>query len=331
MKPTVFVAMGLGERYVEAMRERCDVEVYGGRTPISREELMGALRQADGVVGSAQLPYPREVLEAAPRLRVISNVGVGFDNVDLACATERGIVVTNTPGVLSDAVAELVFGLMVVMARRLRESEQAVRGGRWDATLRIPLGSDLAGKTLSIIGLGRIGREVAARAAAFKMRVVCYDARPELEPEAGVERLATLDEAMAAGDFVSLHVDLNPSTRHLIDEAALSHMRKGAFLINAARGPVVDQKALAAALSEQRIAGAALDVLEVEPPDAADPLLQLPNVYIVPHIGSATVETRAAMQELATGNLLACLAGEPCARIVNPEALSATQSTEGGP
>jgi lactate dehydrogenase-like 2-hydroxyacid dehydrogenase len=323
MKPPVFVAMPLPPQHLDALKQHCDVEVFGGKQPIGTPELIASLAGAEGVLGSAQLRFPTEVLDGAPRLRAICNVGVGYDNVDLAELNRRGITIANTPGVLSDAVADLVIGLMIAVARRLRECEAIVREGRWGRPDgRLQLGTDLRAKTLAIVGMGRIGREVAARALACKMRVVCYDTRHALEIPSSVERLATLDETLAAADFVSLHTDLNPGTRHLIGARELALMKPAAFLINAARGAVVDQKALYDALNEKRIAGAGLDVLEAEPPDAGDPLLRLDNVFIVPHIGSATVETRAAMLDLAIGNLIACVTGQPCANIVNPEALA---------
>lgn len=320
MRPRVFVALPLGGPYLEAIKQHCEVEVFLGNRPISQEELVVAIADVDGVLGSAQLPFPADVLDQAPRLRVISNIGVGFDNVDIPHASRRGVMVTNTPGVLTDAVADLVLGLMIIMARRMRECAQTVREARWAAETRIPLGTDLKGKTLAIVGFGRIGREVAARALSFKMRVLCFDVREGIGLPEGIGRAATLDEALSQGDFVSLHVNLNESTRHLIGAAELGRMKPSAFLINAARGSVVDQQALFGALCEKRIAGAGLDVLEVEPPDPQDPLLQLENVFIVPHIGRATIETRLAMLDLAIRNLVACVTGEPCDCVVNPEA-----------
>jgi glyoxylate reductase len=314
VKPRVFIAVPLAEQYVALIRERCDVTAYAGEGRISRDELCAALADAEGVLATPQIPFPADVLDAAPGLRVICNIGVGYDNVDLAHAAARGIVVANTPGVLSDAVADLVLAIMIAVARRLPESARIVREGRWGTP--IPLGADLRSKTLALIGFGRIGREVAARALACKMRVVFFDARPDIAAMPDVERVASLDEALARADFVSLHVDLNETTRRFIGAREFALMKPEAFFINAARGGVVDQQALYAALAGDRIAGAALDVLETEPPDPADPLLQLDNAYIVPHLGSATVETRLAMTELAVRNLIACMHGDPCACIV---------------
>lgn len=326
VRPRVFVALPLFGPRLDGLKQHCDVETFGGSAPITEEQLIAALRDVDGVLTSNRVMFPPRVLDAAPRLCTVSNVGVGYDNIDLAEATRRGIAVTNTPGVLTDAVADLVVGLIIVMARRLNESAAFVRDGRWAEGVSPPLAIDLAGKTLSIVGFGRIGREVASRAQAFKMRVVCFDARRDMEMPPGIERQPSLASTLALGDFVSLHVDLNPGTHHLLDAAALACMKPSAYLINAARGQVVDQRALLAALTEKRLAGAALDVLETEPIERRDPLMQLENVFIVPHIGSATVETRAAMLELAIHNLIDCLSDRDCACIVNPEALSVERS-----
>ncbi len=321
MRYKVFVATPLPQRFLDMMSDRCDVVCYRGAGLVSGEELMRSIRDVEGLLAPSTLPLTAEVVDAAPRLRAISNIGVGYDNVDLLRASQRGILVTNTPTVLSEAVAELALGLVLVMARKLPESARLVQEGRWDASgVAVPLGTDLKGKTLAIIGFGRIGRAVAERAGAFKMRLLCYDVRAELAEVPGVKRAASLEEALREADFVTLHVDLNPASRHLIGAGELALMKPTAYLINTARGAVVDQGALYQALKAGRIAGAALDVLEQEPPKQDEPLLRLPNVFIVPHIGTATRETRLAMVELAIGNLLACLAGEPCECIVNQPA-----------
>jgi len=319
-RPRVFVAGRLPGHVLQPLYERCEVAVYDGPGLISREELLARIGDADAVIGSAMVPLDAGVLEAAPRLRVISNIGVGYDNVDLAAAGRRGIVVTNTPGILSDAVAELTIALMLQLARRIREGERLVREGRWDpANAPVPLGNDLKGKTLALIGIGRIGVAVARRALAFDMRVVFYDVRPDAPAPPGTERLPGLLDAMAQGDFVSVHINLTPDSQQLIGRAELAAMKPSAYFLNTSRGAVVDQAALYEALKEGRIAGAALDVLEQEPPRPDEPLLTLPNVIITPHIGTATRETRTAMMELAVRNLLACLAGEACENIVNPQ------------
>jgi glyoxylate reductase len=248
------------------------------------------------------------VLARCPNVAAISTVSVGFDHIDVVEAARRSITVTTAP-VLSDAVADLTIALITMTARRLREATDDMARGRWSTQL---LGTDVRGKHLLLIGFGRIGNEVAARALAAKMTVSAFDLRKDLPSVAGVEMVATLEAGLARADVVSLHVDLNPSTHHLIDAAALARMKPTAILINTARGGVVDQAALTQALVDGRIAGAGLDVLETEPPDPNDPILRLPNVVILPHIGSATVETRLAMLDCAVDNLATCLRGETC-------------------
>lgn len=318
MKPRVFVAVPVADHLMQAITARCDVSTHPGPGRITPYELIGSIASAEGVLATPQIPFPADVIDAAPHLRVIANIGVGYDNVDLPRATARGIAVANTPGVLSDAVADLVMGMLITVARRIPENERILREGRWRPGVALPLGSDLKDKTLAVVGYGRIGQEVASRALAFKMRVLYFDARREMECPPGVNCATSLDAALREADFVSLHVDLNDGSRRLLGARELALMKPSAILINTSRGGVVDQQALCEALAHKRIAAAALDVLEQEPPDPADPILRFDNVYLLPHIGSATVETRAAMAELAVQNLLACLFDEPCACIVNP-------------
>ena len=314
MKARIFVAVPLADDLLERLAERCDVDVYRGPHPIPAGTLKAGLARAEGVLANPLIPFSADVIDAGPTLRVIANVGVGFDNVDLDRAGARRITVANTPGVLSDAVADCVMAMILSVARRLPECTASVRSGRWGGD--VPLGLDLKDKTLALIGYGRIGSEVAARARAFKMRVVFYAPRMDVTLLTGVQRVATLEAALSQADFVSLHVDLNPTTRHLIDQRALACMKPAAFLITTARGAVIDQPALCDALSSGAIAGAALDVLDQEPPDPDDPILACSNAIVLPHIGSATVETRRAMAELAVSNLVACVFGEPCDCIV---------------
>jgi glyoxylate reductase len=274
----------------------------------SRADLGAALEEADGLLINSHVTADARLLDLAPRVRALSTISVGFDHIDMVEARRRAITVTHTP-VLSDAVADLTLALILMAARRLGEAIQIVANGGWDDAL---LGADLRGKTLLVIGLGRIGQEVAQRARAFKMHVCGFDTRRDLPDIDGVERVATLTDGLARADVISLHVDLNPGTRHLLDEAAFAAMKPSAFVINTARGGVIDQAALTHALVEQRIAGAGLDVLELEPPGPGDALLSMKNVVLLPHIGSATVETRRAMLDCAVANLAACLRGEPC-------------------
>lgn len=282
---------------------------FGG---VSRAELADSLREAEGLLVNSHVGLDESTLNLAPRLRAISTVSAGFDHIDLTSAGRRSITVTTTP-VLSDAVADLTIALIIMTARRLGEAIHDLAGGTWNNAL---LGTDVRGKQLLLVGFGRIGREVAARALACKMRVAVFDVRPDLALIPGVERVATLDEGLALADVVSLHVDLNATTRHLLDDAAFAMMKPGAVVINTSRGAVIDQSALTRALLDGRLGGAGLDVLEVEPPDPDDPLLRLSNVVVVPHIGSATTETRRAMLDCAVQNLVTCMRGNPCEHAV---------------
>ena len=266
------------------------------------------LADTRGLLVNSHATVDAVVLARCPNVEVVSAVSVGFDHIDVIEAARRAITVTTTP-VLSDAVADLTIALITMTARRLREATDDMGRGLWSTQL---LGTDVRGKHLLLIGFGRIGQEVAARALAAKMTVSAFDVRRALPDVPGVERVATLEDGLARADVVSLHVDLNPSTHHLIDAAALALMKPTAILINTARGGVVDQAALTQALLDGRVAGAGLDVLETEPPDPNDPILHLANVVILPHIGSATVETRLAMLDCAVDNLAACLRGEQC-------------------
>ena len=319
-KPRAFIALPLPESVLKPVLEVAQVDAWkSGRAPV-REDLLARVGEVEGIMGSALLPIDAGVLSAAPRLLVVSNFGVGFDNVDLAEATRRGVVVGNTPDILTDAVADLTLALILALARRLTEGAGAVHEGRWVEGFNLPLGEDLKGKTLSIVGMGRIGAAVAQRAAAFGMRIVYHDARDDAGAPVPAGRLP-LVEALREADFLTLHVNLTPESRQFIGAAELALMKPTASLVNTARGAIVDQVALYDALRDGKIAGAALDVLDPEPPSPDDPLTKLPNVIITPHIGSATRETRRAMLELALRNLVVGLRGGLPERCVNPEAL----------
>jgi phosphoglycerate dehydrogenase-like enzyme len=270
--------------------------------------LTTAVADAEGLLVSSHVKVDRRIIAAAPKLQVISTMSVGSDHIDVAAARERGISVTITP-VLSDAVADLTMALMTMLARRIPEGMRSVSENRWVEGTAM-LGSDLARKVLLLVGFGRIGQAVAKRALAAGMDVRYVDLRDDLPAVAGVSRVAGLAEGLPSADFVSLHIDLNPFTRNLMGPAEFASMKRGAFFVNTSRGGVVDQPALASALTNGQIDGAALDVLAVEPPDPNDPLLGAPNVIIVPHIGSATRETREAMAQCAVDNLLRGLRGE---------------------
>lgn len=315
----VLLAVPVPPALMERVAAIADVDACVPPFPPRREDVLAKLPTADALLTSNLLPIDGEMLDAGVRLRAICNVGVGYDNVDVGDLSRRGIVVTNTPGVLTDAVADFTIGLILALARRIPEAASRVRAGEWVKGAVFPLGMELGGKTLSIIGLGRIGSAVSRRAQVFGLRVVYNDIREVDGASVGAERVS-LEEALRQGDFVSLHVNLWEGSRALIGAPQLALMKSTAYLINTARGPVVRERDLYDALCEGRIAGAALDVTDPEPPDPADPLLRLPNVIVTPHYASGAAETRIKMAELAVKNLLAVLRGElpPCA--VNPEA-----------
>jgi glyoxylate reductase len=280
----------------------CEVERFDGAGAMPRDELIARVRGKQALVSMVTDDVDAAVIEAGTALRVIANVAVGYNNIDVAAARDRGIVVTNTPGVLTAAAADLTWALVLGTTRRIGEGERLVRRGAWTGwAFDQLLGMELRGKQLGIVGFGRIGQAVAARAPAFGM-TVAHTSRSG----AGM----ALDRLLSTSDVVSLHVPFTPDTRHLIDQPALARMKRTAYLINTSRGPVVDEAALAWALKNRLIAGAALDVYEREPAVHAD-LLSLENVLLAPHLGSATSETRTAMADLAARNVLAALAGQP--------------------
>jgi glyoxylate reductase len=305
-----FVTRELPGPALGRLRAEHEVEVWPERTPPPRDELERGAATAEGLLSLLTDPVDAALIAACPKLRAISNYAVGTDNVDIGAATARGIPVGNTPDVLTDATADLAVALMLAVARRLCEGERAVRAGEWltwePAWM---LGRDLNRATVGIIGSGRIGRAVARRLEGFECRLLF----------AGRDDRDALDELLAESDFVSIHAPLTAETRALIGEAELRAMKPTAYLVNTARGPIVDQPALERALREGWIAGAALDVTDPEPLPADHPLLSAPNLLVVPHIGSATHRTREAMAAIAVDNLLAGLAGERMPHCVNPE------------
>ena len=305
--PRIVVTRALPESALDALRESgASVWVSPHDRPLARDELHAAVRGAHAVVTMLHDRVDDAFVAAAgEQLRVVANVAVGYDNVDVEAARARGVTITNTPGVLTDATADLAIALLLAVTRRLGEGERLIRSRRpWAWSIDFMLGRGLRGKTLGIVGLGEIGRATAARARAFGMEVL-YTKRSRGAEPGQVE----LEELLARSHAVSLHCPLTPETRHLIDAAALARMRDDAYLVNTARGPVVDEAALATALRDGVIAGAALDVFEREP-EVHPELLGLENAVLVPHLGSATVETRRAMAELAAANALAVLAGD---------------------
>lgn len=322
MQAKVLVARALPEPAMALLRAEAELDVHRSETPLTKAELMARLGDKDALVCQLTQQVDAEVLSSGPKLRVVANVAVGFDNIDVAVATARGIAVTNTPGVLDDTTADFTWALLLGVARRVVEADRLARSGEWKGwDLLLLLGGDVHGKTLGILGLGRIGRRVAERARGFGMRVLYHDAvraPAEVERELGVEWVDEKEQLLQQADFVSLHVPLLPETRHLIGATELSWMKPTAFLINASRGPVVDEAALAAALERKQIAGAALDVFENEP-RIHTKLRALPNVLLAPHIASASVETRTRMAVMAAENVLAVLEGRRPANLVNAE------------
>lgn len=312
MSPRVLVSRRLPEAGLAPLREAgLDVDVYDGDTPIPRGELLARVEGADGIVTLMSERVDDELLKAAgPQLKVVANYAVGYDNIDLEACSRHGVVATNTPDVLSDTTADMAFALLLAVARRIRSGDSLVRSGDWTGwEPEQLLGAQVTGATLGIVGMGRIGRALARRARGFDMRLLYHNRRadPEAERELGAT-YAALDELLGASDFVSLHAPLTPETRHLIGGRELRAMKKTAVLINTARGPVVDETALVSALRDGTIAGAGLDVFEHEP-EVHPGLLDMDNVVLTPHLGSATLETRTAMALLCSHAVLAVLAG----------------------
>lgn len=309
----VVVTGRVPEAALEKLRAEHEVDDWQGPESIGREELLRRVAGADAVVSLLTERIDAELLDAAgPQLKVVANVAVGYDNIDVPACTERGIVAANTPGVLTEATADIALGLILMATRRLGEGERLIRSGQaWKWGMFFLLGSSLQGKTLGVVGMGGIGQATARRAKAFGMEIV-YQSRSEIDPGIAAElgaRRVELEELLAISDVVSLHCPYGPATHHLIGAEQLAAMKSSAYLVNTARGPIVDEAALASALREGQIAGAGLDVFENEP-SVHPGLLELDNVVLVPHLGSATVETRTAMAMLAADNALAVLSDE---------------------
>jgi glyoxylate reductase len=323
-RPKVYVCRPLPPAALERLSQRTEMRMWDREdVPPAREVLLREVADVDGLVSLLTDRVDAELLDRAPRLRVVANVAVGFDNIEVPAATERGVVITNTPGVLTETVADFTMTLLLGTARRLVEADRYTRANRWKSwELMLFLGQDIHGATLGLVGLGRIGGAVARRAHGFGMRILYHDVirREDLERELGIT-YRPFDEVLREADFVSVHVPLMPETRHLIGREQLRMMKPTAVLINTSRGPVVDTMALAEALSDGTIWAAGLDVFEVEPVPSDHPLLALDNVIVVPHIASASVVTRTKMAQMAVENLLAVLEGRRPEYPVNPEVL----------
>ncbi|MBC7811520.1 MAG: D-glycerate dehydrogenase [Burkholderiales bacterium] len=314
MKPKVFVTRAIFDAGLDLVRAACDANVWEEDRPIPRDILLERVRGVEGILSLLTERMDGEVMDAAgPQLKVISQFAVGYDNVDVPAARERGIKIGNTPGVLTDATADIAFALLLATGRRIVEGADYVRAGHWKTWgPALLLGQDVTGATLGIVGLGRIGQAMARRAAGFDMKLLAYGPRltDEEAAEVGAKRVS-LDELLRESDYVSLHCPLNADTRHLMNRETFAKMKPTSILINTTRGPVVDQAALIEAIENKVIGGAGLDVTDPEPLPADNPLLTFPNVVVVPHIGSASVRTRNKMAEMSALNLIAGVTGQP--------------------
>ncbi len=318
----VFVTRPIFQETLETLRQEIDLDANPEDRILSKTELIEKLSGVDGVISLVTDTIDREVLERSTKLKVVANFGVGFNNVDVDTATRLGIAVTNTPGVLTETTADFAWTLLMAAARRIAESARFVRAGKFKAWgPKMMLGYDVFGKTLGLIGLGRIGQAMARRARGFNMKVLFYDTETipgNVVQELGVEP-APLDELYRRSDFISLHVPLLPVTQHLLNDETFSMMKPTCIVVNSSRGPVVDEKALVRALKNRKIAAAALDVYESEPHIEPE-LLEMENVVLAPHIASASYETRARMSSMTAENALAVLKGRRPPNLVNADA-----------
>ncbi len=328
-KPQIYLTRPLFDAARTLLNEHFEVQYWSSPERISRAALLDAVREKEALVCLLTEKINEELLHAGRKLRIVANVAVGFDNIDLAACTKRGVVASNTPGVLDETTADFAWTLLMAVARRLVEGDRLARSGEWKGwDLDQMCGADVWGKTLGILGFGRIGRAVARRSKGFKMRVLYNDAvRAPAEAEAELSaEFADFNTVLAESDFITVHVPLLPETRQLISAPQLARMKPGAFLINTSRGPVVDEAALVAALERGKIAGAALDVYENEP--FIHPGLRRPNVVLAPHIASASVETRTKMACMAAENVIALFEGRTPPNALNPEVLEKKQASD---
>jgi glyoxylate reductase len=321
-KPKVLATHRLFEPAKIILQEQCEVEYWEKSERPPREEVLRRVKDKEALVCLLTEKVNEELLQAAPKLKIAANVAVGFDNIDVAACTKRGVVATNTPGVLDETTADFAWTLLMAVGRRLLEGDALARSGNWKGwDLDQLVGTDVWGKTLGIVGFGRIGRAMARRASGFQMKLIYTDevrAAPNVEKELGAE-FREMNGLLAEADFISLHTPLLPETRGLFNAGKFNRMKRTAYLINTSRGPVVNENDLVAALESGRIAGAALDVFEKEP--AIHPGLRRANVVLAPHIASASLETRTKMACMAAENVVALLQGRRPANILNPEVL----------
>lgn len=324
-KYKVLITRKFFDEAVEIIDTIADVEIFEAENdPIPRDLLLEKIEKVDGLLSMLTDKIDSELLDKGDKLQVVSNYAVGYNNIDVEAATKRDVLVTNTPGVLTNSTADCAFMHLMAISRRLVEVDQFIRNGNWKKAWgpKMLLGSDITGKTLGIVGLGRIGSALVPRAKGFGMKVIYNDEGPSPDKEKllGV-KYRKFDDLLRESDYVSLHVPLTEDTKYMIGERELGIMKKTAFLINTSRGPVVDENALYEALKNKKIAGAGIDVFEEEPTSLENPLLELDNIIVTPHIGSATHETRLAMAIKAANNLTAALKGERPPDLLNPEVL----------
>ncbi len=325
VKPKIYVTRQLFPEAIDILRAVGQVEVFDGiDNAIPRDLLFEKVKDIEGLLPLLTERIDAELLDAGKNLKVVSNYAVGFNNIDIKAATERGIYVTNTPGILTETTADAAFALLMAISRRIPEADRHIRSKGWIHAWgpKMFIGSDVHGKTLGILGMGRIGTAMATRAKGFDMKVIYHDVyrREDLEEELGIE-YQPKDDVISSADFLSLHVPLTPETHHLISTRELESMKKTAFLINTSRGPVIDEEALAEALQKKVIAGAGLDVFEKEPLNHNSPLLNLDNIVLTPHLASGSIETRTKMATTAATNLASVLMHKTPPNLVNPKVL----------
>ena len=323
-KLKIYVTRELPERGLRIIKQHFDAEVWSEYAPPPKKMIIDKAKNVDALATLLSDKIDAEVFDVAPKLKIVSQLAVGFDNIDVQEATKRGIYVTNTPEVLTDTTADFAWALLMAVARRVVEADKYVRMGQWKVGWHPAMmtGRDVYGATIGIVGAGRIGYAVAKRAKGFDMKILFYDVipRPEMEKDFGARR-ADLGTIFRESDFISIHVPLMKETHHLVNEEKLRLMKKTAYLINNSRGPVVDEKALYTALKEGRIAGAGLDVFEQEPASPDNPLLKLDNVVVAPHISSASIETRSKMAEMVAENLVSFFEGKKPPNLINPDVM----------
>ena len=323
-KSKVYVTREIPERGLKMIKESFDTEVWPEYGPPPKEVIIEKIRNVDAIVSLLSDKIDTEVFDVAPKLKIVAQIAVGFDNIDIREATKRGIYVTNTPEVLTETTADFAWALLMAVARRVVEADRYVRTGKWKVSWHpsMLLGRDVHDATIGVVGAGRIGSSVAKRAKDFNMKILYYDvvSRPELEKELGAKSV-DLSTLFKESDFISIHVPLTKQTYHMINEEKLGLMKKTAYLINNSRGAVIDEKALYRALKEEWIAGAGLDVFEREPTPVDNLLLKLDNIVVAPHISSSSHETRSRMAEMVAENLIAFFEGRIPPNLVNREVL----------